>query len=265
MKNKLRVSGLLAFLGLLIIGALIMPAVSAKDLGAVGSDLPTLLSGQPNVKSVEFIVKGQDGSSIWSYRNTTYCTQAIEDITSGLTKALDEMESHNVTIVQATVTEDTGKDRISYELNLVTGQFEKSASPIASVKSAPADKDTNTVSGSGPSIILSVPGLIDTAGNGTPIGRSVTYWAHSVTNPTRTFIVMSTTAELHMYANGNWNNVPALDGATRFYVSQNNRDPPAVTGLTPGSYRSEGQFSGVRNDGSNYNDPDVIGGYFTIT
>lgn len=160
----------------------------------------------------------------------------------GLTKALDEMESHNVTVVQAVVSGDYGKDRISYELNLISGQFEKLAAPIPSVKQAHADKNKNAVPGSGPGIILSVPGLIDTAGNGTPSGQSVTYWAHSVTNPTRTFIVISTTAELHMYANGNWNSVPALEGVTRFYVSRNNVDT-SVSGLSPGSYRSEGQFS----------------------
>jgi hypothetical protein len=265
MKNKPGISGLLALVGLLVIGMLFVPIVSANDLSTVGSDLPALLSGQQNLKSVEFIVRSQDDSTIWGYRDATICTGAISDIETGLTKAIGEMESNKVNVVQAVVTGDYGKERISFQLNLKTGKFERLATPVPTVRQESNNKDKMVSSGFSPGIVLSVAGLINTAGNGIPSGQSVTYWAHSVTSPTKTYTIMSTTAELHKLIYGSWNNIVASDGATKWYVSNNNRDPPAATGLQSGSYRSYGQFSGVRDDGSNYSDPDVFGGSFTIS
>jgi hypothetical protein len=260
MKTKLKVGGFFAVLGLLVLGALLVPAVSAgQTVGTVGSDLPALLSGQQNLTAVEFIVRGQDCSTIWGYRDATICTNAINDIEFGLTHAINEMKSHGVIVVEAIVTGEYEKNSISFGLNLTTGMFERLKKPVTDIVPG---KSSVTLS----NLVIAKPllaGLSDSIGHGTPSGSSVAFWAHSVTNPTATFPIMSTTAELHKYNNYNWNSIPAQDGATLYYVPYNNRDPVA-TGLPSGLYRNEGQFSGVRDDYSNYEEH-LIGTQFTIS
>jgi hypothetical protein len=259
MKKKQKVGGLFAVLGLLVLGALLVPAVSAgQPVGTVGSDLPALLASEKGLSDIEYIVIGEDRSNIWGYLNTADCTQPVTDAITGLNNAIKDMTDNKVCVSKVVVTGFYGDSWTSYSLNFDTGKFEKLADPIASVRSSTTDKSPE-----GLDIILSVPGMINTAGNNTPSGSSVYFWANSVTSPTKTYIVMSTTAEIHKYVNYNWNTVPASTGATLWYVTNNYRGD--TVSLSAGSYRSEGQFSGRKDDGTPYSDPDVIGAYFTIS
>ncbi|OPX70695.1 MAG: hypothetical protein A4E38_01330 [Methanoregulaceae archaeon PtaB.Bin108] len=259
MKKKQKVGRFFAVLGLLVLGALLVPAVSAgQPVGTVGSDLPALLASEKGLSDIEYIVIGEDSSNIWGYLNTTDCTQPVTDAITGLNNAMKNMTDNKVSVSKVVVTGFYGDSRTSYSLNLDTGMFEKLADPIASVRSSTAYKAPD-----GSSIILSMRGLINTAGNDDPIGSTVYFWANSVTSPTKTYIVMSTTAEIHKYVNYNWNTIPASTGATLWYVPENNKN--ATVSLAAGSYRSEGQFSGRKDDGTAYSDPDVIGNYFTIS
>ncbi len=259
MKKKQKVGGLFAVLGLLVLGALLVPAVSAgKPVGTVGSDLPALLASEKGLSDIEYIVIGEDSSNIWGYLNTTDCTQPVTDAITGLNNAIKDMTDNKVSVSKVVVTGFYGDSWTSYSLNFYTGKFEKLADPIASVRSSTTDKAPE-----GSSIILSVPGMINTAGNNTPSGSSVYFWANSVTSPTKTYIVMSTTAEIHKYVNYNWNTIPASTGATLWYVSENYQD--ATVSLAAGTYRSEGDFSGRKDDGTAYTDHYIHDPQFVIS
>jgi len=259
MKTKLKVGGFFAVLGLLILGALLVPAVSAAQFaGTVGSDLPALLASEKGLSDIEYIVIGEDSSNIWGYLNTTYCTQPVTDAITGLNNAMADMTDNKLLISRVVVTGIYGDSRTSYSLNFDKGMFEKLAEPIASVRPPTTDTD-------GSSIILSVPGMINTAGNDDPVGHSVYFWANSVTSPTVTYQIMRATAEIHKYVNYNWNTIPASAGQTVFNQDHVFSDATTPPSLSVGSYRSEGQFSGVKDDGTQYTDSNVIGYYFTIS
>ena len=259
MKKKQKVGGLFAVLGLLVLGALLVPAVSAgQAMGTVGSDLPALLASEKGLSDIEYIVIGEDGSNIWGYLNTTDCIQPVTDAITGLNDAMKDMTDNKVPVSKVVVTGFYGDSRTSYSLNLDTGKFEKLADPIASVRSSTAYKATD-----GSSIILSMRGLINTAGNDDPIGSTEYFWANSVTSPPTTYFSMTTTAQIHKYLNGNWNTISASTSRTLFYAD-NNYWGTTSPSLSAANYRSEGDFSGTRLDNSRYTDH-VIGDYFTIS
>jgi hypothetical protein len=260
MKTKLKVGGFFAVLGLLILGALLVPAVSAAQFaGTVGSDLPALLASEKGLSDIEYIVIGEDSSNIWGYLNTTDCTQPVTDAITGLNNAMKNMTDNKVSVSKVVVTGFYGDSRTSYSLNLDTGMFEKLADPIASVRSSTAYKATD-----GSSIILSMRGLINTAGNDDPIGSTVYFWANSVTSPPTTYFAMTTTAQIHKYFNGNWNTISASTSRTLFYAD-NNYWGTTSPSLSAGTYRSEGDFSGTRLDNSRYTDHYISSYTFAIT
>jgi hypothetical protein len=257
MKKKFKVGGFLAVLGLLVLGALLVPAVSAgQTVGTVGSDLPALLASEKGLSDIEYIVIGEDVSNIWGYLNVTYCTQPVTDAITGLNDAMKDMTDNKVPVSKVVVTGSYGDSRTSYSQNFDTGEFEKLAEPIPSVRPPSTETD-------GSSIILSVPGMINTAGNDAPVGGSVRYYANSATSPSTTYFVMSTTAEIHKYVNYNWNTISGSKGSVLFYTDHNNVE---TTNTFPaGTYRSEGSFSGTRLDSSQYTDHYISPYTFTIS
>jgi hypothetical protein len=179
MKNKPWIRRFPVLVGLLIIGALFIPIVSANNLSAVGSDLPALLAGYGKLQGVEYIVTGQDNSSAYGYLNANYVGAAVNQTINNVNYAIKEMESDNRIVVSVVVTGDYAGGRISFGLNFATGQFERLATPVPSV-------NPNNFSRFSQGPVPSVSRFSNTAGNRLLNTQAVASWAHSASNPART-------------------------------------------------------------------------------
>jgi hypothetical protein len=184
MKNKPWIRRLPVLVGLLVIGALFIPIVSANNLSAVGSDLPALLSGYGKLQGVEYIVTCQDNSTHSGYLNPNYVGEAVNQTINNVNYAIKEMESDNKIVVSVVVTGDYAGGRISFGLNFATGQFERLATPVPSVN--PNNNNKNAISRFSQGPVQSVSRFSNIAGNRLLNTQAVASWAYTVSNTAKT-------------------------------------------------------------------------------
>jgi hypothetical protein len=266
MKPKLKVGGFFAVLGLLVLGALLVPAVSAGQFaGTVGSDLPALLSGQQNLTVVEFIIKDEKDSTMFLWLDAEQSPQPIKDLCTNLDKDLNDLKSQDRTVKSVIVTAVSKENRVSYGLNLATGLFEKLETPDYSV-----DKliEEQADAGSSKTIFMPLTDLppTDTAGYTPPQeGNEYYSWANSTSNPSGTYYAfMSATTRVQKY-NSYWHTW------SNYVVSSNDANDvthmfaDATATYSAGDYRVYGDFHGTYYSGGQYTNNGVNGGTFTVS
>jgi len=264
MKTKFKVGGFFAVMGLLVLGALLVPAVSAgQDLGMVGSDLPALLSDQQNLIVVEFIIRDEKDSTMFLWLDAEQSPQPIKDLCTNLDKDLNDLKSQDRAVKSVIVTAVTLENRVSYSLNLATGLFEKLETPDYSV-----DKliDEQADAGSSKTVLMPLTDLppSDYADSEWVSGSTYHTWADSVSNPSGTYYAfMSATTRVQKYNSlwHTWSNYVVL--------SNDANDVPemhasATVAYGVGEYHAYGDFHGTYYSGGQYTHNGVDGGTFTV-
>jgi hypothetical protein len=265
MKTKLKVSGFFAVLGLLVLGALLVPAVSAgQTAGTVGSDLPALLSGQQNLTVVEFIIKDEKDSTMFLCLDAEQSPQPIKDLCTNLDKDLNDLKSQDRAVKSVIVTAVSKENRVSYSLNLATGLFEKLETPDYSVDKLIDEQADAAISDMGLILRTDYPPT-NTAGNDQVSGNSYHTWANSVSNPSGTdYAFMSATTRVQKY-NPTWHTWSTY---VVYGITANDIDhllAATTQNYSSGYYHAMGDFQGTYYSGGQYSYSGINGGYFTIS
>ena len=264
MKKKQKVGGFFAVLGLLVLGALLVPAVSAgQDLGTVGSDLPALLSGQQNLTVVEFIIKDEKDSTMFLWLDAEHSPQPIKDLCTNLDKDLNDLKTQDIAVKSVTVTAVSKENRVSYALNLATGLFEKLETPDYSVDRLIEEQAD---AGSSKTVLMPLTDFPPTnsADYNPPSGNTYVTWANSVSNPSGTYYAfMSATTRVQKYNSywHTWSNY-VVYGVTGNDVNQ--RYAETTNNYSSGYYHAVGDFQGTYYSGGQYSFSGVEGDYFTV-
>ena len=265
MKTKFKVGGFFAVLGLLVLGALLVPAVSAgQNLGTVGSDLPALLSGQQDLTVVEFIIKDEKDSTMFLWLDAEQSPQPINDLCTNLDKDLNDLKSQDRAIKSVIVTAVSKENRVSYSLNLATGLFEKLETPDYSVDKLIAEQSSATSSGT-EMVLRDDSPPSDYAGKDRISNNVYHTWADSISNPSGTYYAfMSATTRVQKYNPTwhTWSNYVVLSNVAND-VTHMYAETTVTYGV--GDYHAYGDFHGTYYSGGQYTHNGVDGGTFTVS
>jgi hypothetical protein len=264
MKKKQKVGGFFAVLGLLILGAMLVPAVSAgQTVGTVGSDLPALLSGQQNLTVVEFIIKDEKDSTMFLWLDAEQSPQPIKDLCTNLDKDLNDLKTQDIAVKSVIVTAVSKENRVSYALNLATGMFEKLETPDYSVDKL-IDEQADAANSDMGLILRTDYPPTNTSGKSQVSGNVYYSWANSVSNPSGTYYAfMSATTRVQKY-NPTWHTWSNYVVSSSTANDVTSRFADATATYSSGYYHALGDFQGTYYSGGQYAYSGIDGGYFTI-
>jgi hypothetical protein len=263
MRKTTKISGLLTIVGLLMLGAILVPAVSAKDLGTIGSDLPVLLSGHQNLSSIEFVVVTEQGAQAKFWQDAKHSPEPIKDLQINLNNVISNLSRKDDPIANIIISIDDGQNRISYSWDIMTGHFKQLNNAIPDIRTTLLTQNNGLTSFTAIRPLVNIPPT-DTVGH-TINGRSVYSWARSVSNPSGTIMgFMTATDYVKRWdsSSSSWTDWVVASvtnyGQTSVFASD-------TSTYIVGSYHQYGAYSGTYRDGTSYNDPYKEGGYFSIT